>query len=332
MTTRRAWRLFLTALLLGYATSTLGEPRLATSIAPVHSLVAGVSGERAQPHLLVPGGRSPHTYALAPTDARALAQADAVFTSGGPADAFLQRPLRAFADGARIVRMSEVDGIRRLSARGGGAWRTHAGHDHEDPEHGDEQGDGDGAGHDHAHDDTATLDPHLWLDPRNAIAFTRAVADTLAAIDPDHAGHYRTNADAQIERLRALDARLNERLAPIADRPYLVFHDAYQYFERRYGLSPAGAIAVDPGRPPGARRVAELRERINALGARCLFTEPQFEPRIARVVADGTEIRLGTLDPLGAELDPGVGLYDELLTRLAESLRSCLDSDAVGKD
>lgn len=328
MTANRAWCLFLTALLLGYATSALGEPRLVTSIAPVHSLVAGVSGERAQPYLLVPGGRSPHTYALAPTDAQALTNADAVFTAGGPIDAFLQRPLRAFADDARIVRMTEVDGIRRLPARAGGAWRTHAGHDHEPPEHDD----GDGAGRDHAHDDTATLDPHLWLDPRNAIAFTRAVADTLAATDPDHAEQYRANAAAQIERLRALDARLRERLAPIGDRSYLVFHDAYQYFERRYGLSPAGAIAVDPARPPGARRLAELRERINALGVQCLFTEPQFEPRIARVVAEGTGIRLDTLDPLGAELDPGAGLYDELLTRLAESLRSCLDGNAVGKD
>lgn len=326
MTIRRAWHPFLTVLLLGYATSALGEPRIVTSIAPMHSLVAGVSGERAQPHLLVPAGHSPHTYALAPTDARTLAQADAVFTTGGPADAFLQRPLRAFADGARIVRMIEVDDIRRLPARAGGAWR--AGHDHEHSEY-DNGHDGE---HDHAHDDTATLDPHLWLDPRNAIAFTRTVADTLAAADPDHAEQYRANAAAQIERLRALDARLRERLAPIADRPYLVFHDAYQYFERRYGLSPAGAIAVDPARPPGARRVAELRERISELGVRCLFTEPQFEPRIARVVAEGTGVRLGTLDPLGAELEPGPELYDKLLTRLTESLLGCLDSDAIGKE
>ncbi len=324
MTIRRAWYLFLTALLLGYATSALGEPRIVTSIAPVHSLVAGVSGERAQPHLLVPGGHSPHTYALAPSDARTLAQADAVFTTGGPADAFLKRPLRAFADGARIVRMIEVDDIRRLPARAGGAWR--AGHDHEHPEHDD----GHDAEHDHAHDDTATLDPHLWLDPRNAIAFTRAVANTLATADPDHAEQYHANAAAQIERLRALDARLRERLEPIADRPYLVFHDAYQYFERRYGLSPAGAIAVDPARPPGARRVAELRERISELGVRCLFTEPQFEPRIARVVAEGTGVRLGTLDPLGAELEPGAALYGDLLTRLTESLLGCLGDEAAG--
>lgn len=312
----RPSRLLLTALLLGLASSALAAPRLVASIPPLHSLVAGVAGERAQPRLLVPGGRSPHTFALAPTDARALARADAVFTTGGPADAFLQRPLRAFADGARIVRMAEVDGIRRLPARAGGTWRTHAEHDD---------------GHDDAHEDADTLDPHLWLDPRNAIAFTRAVADTLAAIDPDQAEQYRANAAAQIERLRALDARLRARLAPIAERPYVVFHDAYQYFERRYGLSPAGAIAVDAARPPGARRVAKLRARISELGVQCLFVEPQFEPRIARVIAEGTGVRLATLDPLGAELEPGVGLYDKLLTRLTESLLGCLDKDAAGR-
>ncbi len=328
MTPRRTRRPSLIALLLlGCATSALGDPRLVTSIAPVHSLVVGVSGERARPHLLVPAGRTPHTFALAPSDARALAQADAVFTTGGPIDAFLKRPLRAFAEGTRIVRMAEVEGIRRLSARAGGAWRTHAGHEHEPPA-ASAGADGDG----HAGKNEATLDPHLWLDPRNAIAFTRAVADALAATDPEHAERYRDNAAAQIERLRALDARLRERLAPIAERPYLVYHDAYQYFEQRYGLSPAGAIAVDPGRPPSARRVRELRGRISALGMRCLFIEPQFEPRIARVIAQGSGIRLATLDPLGAELEPGPGVYGELLTRMAESLLGCLEGDAAGKD
>lgn len=319
MTSRPA-RLLLTALLLGLAANAYGAPRLVASIPPLHALVAGVTGERTQVRLLVPAGQSPHSFALAPADAHALANADAVFTTGGPIDAFLQRPLRALAGDAHVVRMAEVPDVRRLQARSGGTWHAHQGHDHAGTEHHD------------GHGDPATLDPHLWLDPHNAIAFTRAVADALARLDTGHAEQYRANAAAQIERLRALDARLQERLAPIRERPYLVFHDAYQYFEARYGLSPAGAIAVDPARPPGARRIAELRERIEALGVECLFTEPQFEPKIAQVIADGTAVRLGTLDPLGAELEPGAALYDRLLTGLADSLRQCLDAGESTSD
>ena len=304
------------ALLLALACATAAAgPRVVASIAPVHSLVAGVTGEITAAHLLVPGGRSPHTYALAPSDTRALARAQAVFLAGGSSERFLERPLQSLAGDSAVLRMARAEGVRRLAARSGGTWsksREH-GHDHG---HGEATG-GDGR-------DGQALDPHLWLDPRNAIAFTRAVADTLARVDPAHAAAYRRNAAARVERLRALDDALAASLAPVADRPYLVFHDAYQYLEARYGLAAAGSITVDPGRPPGARRLGALRERIRAGDIRCLFVEPQFEPGIARTIAEGTGARVATLDPLGAELEPGAELYFDLMRALARDLRGCL--------
>lgn len=330
---RRAVAIATVALMLAVAPPAVADaPRVVVSIAPLHSLVAAVTGERTDAHLIVPPGQSPHTFSLAPSDARALARADIVFSAGGAPDRFLQRSIDSLAGDASHARLMDMDGVQRLPARSGGVWR----HDH---------GVDDTAGHDgqHAegHDDehgkgpeeestSASIDPHTWLDPRNAIAFVRGVVRRLARYDPDHAERYRANAAVAIERIKAIDATLAEALAGVADRPYFVFHDAYQYFERRYGLTPAGSIVVDPGRPPGARRLSELRDRIDTLGAECLFVEPQFEPRIARTIAEGTGVRIAELDPLGAGLTPGPDLYPNLLRHLGESLHGCLAGAQAG--
>ena len=327
-------------LALGMGAPALADaPRVVVSIAPVHSLVAAVTGDVASPHLIVPPGQSPHTFSLAPSDARALARADAVFTAGGATDRFLERPLRTLADDAQHVSLLSAPGVRQLPARSGGAWRDgHHRHEDEDEDaHGHEDtrgqaenhGQGENPGHDpdaHTEGASAGVDPHAWLDPRNAMAFVDTVAARLADLDPARAERYRANAAATAERLAALDREIERELAPLAERPYLVFHDAYQYFERRYRLAAAGSVVVDPGRPPGARRLSELRDRIRREGIECLFVEPQFEPRIAQSIAEGTGVRIGELDPLGAGLQTGTKLYPELLERLADALRDCLDA------
>ncbi|MDZ7787563.1 MAG: zinc ABC transporter substrate-binding protein [Halofilum sp. (in: g-proteobacteria)] len=321
--------------LLTAAPAAADAPRVVVSIAPLHSLVSAVAGDRADPHLIVPAGQSPHTFSLAPSDARALARADIVFSAGGATDRFLESSVDALAGDASHARLLDMEDVQTLEARSGGAWRHD--HDHatgENEEHDDAHAGDHDEGHDDEHGDEheathkksadADIDPHAWLDPRNAIAFVRVAAERLARLDPEHADGYRANADAAIERIEAIDAALREQLAPVTERPYLVFHDAYQYFERRYGLTPVGSIVVDPGRPPGARRLSELRDRIEAEGVNCLFVEPQFEPRIASTIAEGTGARIAELDPLGARLSPGPDLYPELLRQLGASLSDCL--------
>ena len=165
---------------------------------------------------------------------------------------------------------------------------------------------------------------HVWLDPANAIAMTEMIVATLAEVDPEHADAYRTNGEQLTQRLEALDARLTDHLTPLAGEPYIVFHDAYQYLESRYGLSPAGSITLSPDRQPGAARLTEVRDRIRETGALCVFAEPQFEPRLVTTVVEGTDARTATLDPLGAEIADGPDLYFTLLEELGGSLRACI--------
>lgn len=165
---------------------------------------------------------------------------------------------------------------------------------------------------------------HVWLDPDNARSMVDAIVETLSAVDSRHAAAYADNGERLKARIRALDAELREILAPVSQRPYIVFHDAYQYFERHYGLSPVGAVTVSPERRPGARRLVEIRRRIENIDAACVFAEPQFNPDMVRAVTRGTGARRGILDPLGAELDPGADLYFRLMKKMAAALRDCL--------
>jgi len=279
--------------LTSVATASAEAPRVVASLVPVHALVAGVMRGVGTPTLLLRGG-SPHTATLRPSEARALQDADVVFWVGEDLEAFLARPLKSLPRGARVVALSEAAGVDLLAL----------GDDHD---------------HDHA------VDLHIWLDPANAQAMVAEVVATLSAADPANAARYRANGAAVREDLAALDVELRQVLAPISNRPYVVFHDAYRYFERRYGLTPAGAIAVSPDRRPGARTLRTIRARIVSTGALCVFTEPQFEPAVVRSIVAGTGARTGVLDPLGAGLDPGPGAYATLMRNLAGALAACLE-------
>ncbi len=283
-------------------------PAVVASIAPVHSLVAAVMQGAGAPTLLLKGGGSPHTATLRPSDAAALQNADVVFWIGSEMETFLAKPLRALPARARVVALAEAPGVTLLASRQGGVW---------DEDHHDAVDDGDHGGH-------GAHDMHIWLDPRNAMAMTDAIAATLSEADPDRAETYADNAAELRQRLQALDTDLRSRLAPYVGKPYIVFHDAYHYFEARYGLSPAGAIAISPDRAPGARTLAAIRDRIEASGAVCVFREPQFEPALVTTVVAGTPARVAVLDPLGVDLAPSPEAYFALMRRLADSLSACL--------
>lgn len=289
---------------LGAVLAAPAAPRTVADIPPVHSLVAMVMAGAGAPGLAVPPGASPHGFALRPSQAGALAEAELAVWIGPRLAPWFEQALAALAPEARSLALMAVPGTELLPIR------TEAAFGREDH------------GHDHA--EGGAMDEHAWLDPRNAAVWLEAIAEALAAEDPANAALYRANAAAGRARLAALEAELIARLAPVADRPFAVFHDAYRYFEHRFALNVVGAVTSGDARGPGAGRLSALRERLAETGAVCLFSEPQFAPRLAATVAEGTGVRQGVLDPLGARLEPGPELYPTLLRNLAEALIDCL--------
>lgn len=279
-------------------------PAVLASIKPVHSVVAAVMDGVGRPGLIVTGNASPHGYAMKPSDARAAEKAALVVWVGPGFETWLAKPLARRKESLALL---SLPGLERLEAREGGAWERH-GHDHD---------------HGHGAKDDET-DPHVWLDPRNAALLAGAVAERLSTLDPANAARYAANAGALKGRLDALDRELAEKLRPLAGKPYVVFHDAQQYFEARYGLTPAGAITVDPDRPPSARRMAQLRDRLKAAGASCVFGEPGTPAATATALAEAAGARLGRLDPEGLLAEPGPDSYMQQMRGLAAALAECL--------
>ncbi|MGH6620132.1 MAG: zinc ABC transporter substrate-binding protein ZnuA [Alphaproteobacteria bacterium] len=302
------------------------EVQVVASIIPVHSLISGVMEGVGKPHLLVPAGASLHTFALRPSDARRLEQAQAVFWVGPTLETFLDRPLKALARKAEVVALAGADGVKQLPFREGGPWDEHADGD-EPGKHGEKSrsdtGHAQEHGHDHGHAHHGT-DGHIWLDPKNAIAMTRTIAKELGHVDPANKARYEANAAGIAARIEELDKELAAELAPLKGERYIVFHDAYQYFEARYGLTPAGSITVSPETSPGAKRITEIRTRVLKDRATCVFSEPQFEPRLVASLVQGTQAKTAALDPEGATVDPGPEAYFDIMRKLARSLTGCL--------
>jgi zinc transport system substrate-binding protein len=292
------------------------SPHVVASIAPIHSLVAQVMASVAEPALIVPPNVSPHGFALRPSTALALYAADLVVWIGPGFETFLADDVADLAPRADSLELIEVAGMTTWPVREGGAWPVDEDHgEHEEGEDHAEDG-----GHDE-HEDG--IDPHVWLDPVNAQAMTRAIAASLAALDPERAAIYAANAEATIARIAALDGELRAQLAPIADRPFIVFHDAYQYLERRYGLNGVGALGLHPELAPSARDMVELKSRIDTHASMCVFREPQFDDALVASLVEGTDALTGTLDPEGGGA-PGTALYGRLMRVLGRALADCL--------
>ena len=352
--------------LLPGATAGDEAPVAVASIKPLHSLLAGVMAGIAEPHALILGGASPHTYSLKPSDAAMLERADLVVWVGANLETFLARPIATLADDAHVLELSRAPSIPMLRNRQGGLWEDAEHHgatdDHEDrpgrcrhhgkEHHGDKHHEGEhhaeecpikkhrckehhGEGHHkdeaadaphadgHAHGH-GIYDTHLWLNPENATAIAQLMAAALAELDPAHADRYRSNAAQLKARLQTLDAELRDALAPVADRGFIVFHDAWQYFDTHYGLRALGSITVSPEQAPGAARLVAIRERLVTADAACVFSEPQFQPRIVQSLVADTGVATGELDPLGAALEAGPELYFQLMRGIAQALQDCL--------
>jgi zinc transport system substrate-binding protein len=289
------------------------ESSVVASIAPLHSLVSGVMEGIDSPVLLLPAGTSPHGHTLSPLESEAFYRAKVIIWVDPQVETALPRMIGHLPNHIHLLEVGSLKGVTRLPRREGGLWQQADGATND-------EADAKEAEHDH---DEAT-DPHVWLDPRNAIAWVEAIAIGLAGVDTANAERYRQNATALVARLTALDEELRERLAPVATLPYLVYHDAYQYLEARYGLNPVGAFTLSAERPVNAQRYAKLRGLVQQGAVTCLFVEPQFPPQQAERLVAESGVRLAALDPLGSGLAPGPELYFTMMRRLGDTLARCL--------
>jgi zinc transport system substrate-binding protein len=306
---RRAPRALLASLLLLAGTQPLrAAPKVVVTIKPVYALVARVMAGVGSPQMLVKGAASPHLYALKPSDRDALENADIVFRASPATEPFSVRLAETLPRRVEIVTLQDAPGLVLLPRRAGTAFEVAA----------------DAARHGSAGRKANVFDGHIWLDPDNAKAMVDRIAQVLCAKDPSNADAFKVNAAALKGELDDLREELQQALRPIAGKPYVVAHDAFQYLEHRYRLNAVGAISLSPEVTPSAKRLRELRRKVLALGAICVFGEPQNDRRLVDNLIEGTLARTGTLDPEGSSLEPGPNLYFTLMRKLAEDLRACL--------
>ncbi|MFL2900785.1 MAG: zinc ABC transporter substrate-binding protein [Candidatus Pelagibacterales bacterium] len=326
--------------LLTFISYAKADTKVVASIKPIHSLISYVMDGVGTPGLLVDGSSSPHTFQLKPSHATMLQEADIVFWIGEDLESFLETPLESIAKDAKQVTLMESEDIEMLKFREKNVFDDHDDHgdehdDHDEhgdehdeheehEEHGDEHDEHEDEHDDHAHHDGhnhGEFDIHFWLDPEIAKTIVQIAAKEISEIDPANASKYEANA---AKALNKLDQLINDTRGKInKDATYVVFHDAFQYFEQRFGIEVIGALTVNPEILPGAKQLAEIREVIEHEAVNCLFSEPQFNPTIAETIASDTGVKAAVLDPLGAELEPGKDLYFDLISDMASSFESC---------
>ena len=300
--------------LLSLFSNAQAEIKVVASIKPIHSLVSYVMDGVGTPSVLVDGSSSPHTFQLKPSHAMMLQDADIVFWIGEDLESFLETPLSSIAINAAKITLMELDDIELLKFREKHIFDKHD--DHE--EHAEEQ-----AEHEDHHDEHnhGEFDIHFWLDPEIAKVMVKSITRELSDIDVANKSIYKANALKAIgeldELIEATKLKINK------DASYVVFHDAYQYFEQRFGIEVLGALSVNPEILPGAKQLTEIREVIEHENVKCIFSEPQFNPSIAKTIAADMDVKAAVLDPLGAELEPGKDLYFDLIGDMASSFESC---------
>lgn len=323
-----AWRnsvlgltLMLTVTMAGQPSARAQDLKVITTIRPIHSLAASVMLGVAEPRLLVDGMASPHTFVMKPSDAKALAASTILIRVSESLEPFTQKLIPSLPKQVKVLTLEAIPGLTLHAMRTGATFEAHDDGAHK------------GHGHGPKHAATkpgpgAATDGHIWLDPDNAKAIARYIAEALAASAPSHAATFRANAEALASRIDGLAKDLGEIVKPAVGRSYIVFHDAYQYFERRYGLEPAGSVTVSPDVPASAKRIAALRRKVIDLKVACVFAEPQFAPKLIEPIIETTPARRGTLDPLGAAIPTGPDQYFGLMRNLATDLRACLANPA----
>ena len=307
----------LTAALFLVLTPLKAEISVVTSIKPLHSLTSYIMEGVGEPELIIDGVASPHNFQIKPSHAKMLQNADLVIWIGEDLESFLPTALKSIPKDAVVFELLDQSGLKKLKFREKNIFEGHDDHGHD--EHAKKEDDHDDHGHDdHGH---GSFDPHIWLDPANAKVIVKKITNQLSKIDKDNASTYKANSKKVIKDLDGLIKEVKNEINK--DASFVVFHDAYQYFEKRFGLSVIGALTVNPDVMPGAEQLSEIREVIEHEKAKCIFSEPQFNPNIINSIASDTGVKTGVLDPLGANIDKGKNMYFDLIKDMSNSLKGC---------
>ena len=299
--------IFLTLVFSLISISVRADVNVVTTIKPLHSLISNVMKGVGEPSLIIEGTSNPHNFVLKPSHAKLLQDADIIFWIGEDLEAFMEKPLSSLAKDAKKISFMELGSIKKLKFRENNIF------DHDDHDGHKED--------DHDRHNHGEFDAHLWLDPVNAKEMVIEISHELSELDPTNKNKYKANADKTIEVLDNLIKEVSQSLSK--DISYVVFHDAYQYFEKRFEVTSAGALTLNPDVLPGAKQIVDIQSLIKEKNIKCIFSEPQYNPKIIETLASDTNISTGTMDPLGANLDRGVTMYSKLIMNIADSIKNC---------
>ena len=313
-----------------FASETTG---IITTIQPITSLVSAVIGNTGKTISLIPTEISPHEYKLKPSDIKKLQNGNIIFYVSDHLETSITKVFENLPKNIKSINLMEDAGIKHLAIRDNEAWERHDhrhGHgDHHDhdkkaKEHDDHEDEKHAKKHDDHNNHEKEDDVHIWLSPDNAVKIIKKVNKELSLYFPENAKTYNKNTNQMIKKINELEVELKNELSGIKDKPYVVFHDAYQYFETSFGLNAVGSVALEGDIASSPKQISFIKDKIVKFKASCVFQEPQFDSKLVKIVAEGTNAQIGTLDPLGLNIKSGENFYLQLLKNMAKSLKDCL--------
>ena len=309
--------LILSIIPISFITGVNAEIKVVTTIQPLHSLISNVMGNKGKLDLILEGTASPHSFTLKPSHAKMLENADVIFWIDKDLESFLEKPLKSIPKKAKVVHLMDISGLEIHKFREKNIYGGHDDHDkhgHKEDKHDDH----DKHGHAHAHGE---FDVHIWLDPNNAKVIVQEVANQLATLDSKNSGFYKENSKKTINKLDNLINKIDKSINKKAS--FVTFHDAYQYFEKRFGVEALGALTINTDIQPGAKQIEEIQHLVEDKNIKCIFSEPQFNPKLINMIAKSSGAKTGVLDPHGSSYKPGNDLYFNLINDLYENLNKC---------
>jgi zinc transport system substrate-binding protein len=326
-----------------FATETTG---VISTIQPINSLVSAIIGNTGKSITIIPSEQSPHDFKLKPSDVKVLQNGNIIFYVSNHLESSITKVLKNLPKNIKLINLMEESGVNHLAIRDNDAWERHDHHGHDDHDvhdkHGkkhDDHDDHDKHGkkhddhddhdkHEKKHDDhddhEKEDDVHVWLSPDNAIKIVQKVNKVLSLYFPENSKIYNDNTTKFIDKIRNLKMELVKELSPIKNKPYIVFHDAYQYFEKTFELNAVGSVALEGDIASSPKQISIIKDKIVKSKASCVFQEPQFDSKLVKIVVEGTDAKIGTLDPLGVNISENKDFYLQLITNMAKSLKECL--------